>query len=228
MDSTTTLLQAVNRVLLDVGERQVSGFSSPAASKAKSFLQDAFVDMQNFHDWEWARTVFSATSWSTDSATFTNLRRVQNVVWEETNAGKRKIPYCDLLTYDYFTLESFNSTDNPSTRPLRWTMFNEDTIKINPYPTDATAKAQLKINGWQYLAPPENTTDAFSCPERFVPTIIKRAVYTMYVRHLGDLQTAQFIEGEFAQQLTIFRSKESLASTKGVNMWRYRGVRDGI
>ena len=225
MASTTTLLEAVNRVLLDVGERQVSTFTSPAASKAKAYLQDAFVDMQNFHDWEWTRTNFAATSWSTDEATFTNLRRIQHVMWQESNAGLREIPYVDILNYDYFTLESFNSTDNPSTKPLRWTQLDEDTIKINPYPTDATARAQLVVTGWQYLAPPENTTDTFSCPERFVPTIIKRAVYTMTLRHLGDLQAAQLLAGEFERQLFVFRTKESNVPSQGVNMWRFRGAR---
>jgi len=221
-NSTTTLLQAVNRVLLDVGERQVSNFATPAAAKAAAYLKDSFTDMQNFHDWEWTRAVLSATSWSLDSATFTNLRRIQNVVWNLDNAGKRVIPHCDLLGYDQYSIESFDSIISTSTRPHRWTQYTEDTIKINPYPIDATGQGRLKINGYQYLTPPENASDTFQCPERFIPTVIKRAVYMMTLRHLGDLQTAQLLEGEFERQLFIFRNKEALVSTKGTNMWRRR------
>lgn len=222
-NSTTTLLQAVNRVLLDVGERQVSNFSSPAASKAKAYLADAFTDLQNFHDWEWARTILSVTNWDLDEATFTNLRRIQDVIWNNPNSqGSQFIPHVDLLTYQLYASEPFVNGVDGYYAPSRWTQLNEETIKVNPYPTDSIGQGQLKVNGWQYLAPPENGNDVFQCPERFMSTLIKRAVYTMTVRHLGDLQSAQLIEGEFFQQLTAFRSKEALVTTKGVNMWRRR------
>lgn len=221
--STTTLLQAVNRVLLDVGERQVSTITNPASLKAQAYLQDGFVELQNFHDWEWSRTEFAATSWDNDKAVFTQLRRINTVLWQETNAGKRKIPYTDPITYDYFTLESFDSTADAS-RPLRYTIFDHETIKLNPYPTDTTSRAKLRILGWKYFTPPATASNTFTCPERFIPLLIQHASYLMYVRHLGDINAANALQFDFRAQLETFKSKESAIPSEGWNMYRNRSI----
>ena len=75
--STTDLLVAINRVLLDVGERQVNVISSPAARKAKAYLQEAFQDVQTFGDWSWQFDFLTADSWDVEKATYSNLKRAR-------------------------------------------------------------------------------------------------------------------------------------------------------
>lgn len=222
--STTTLLEAVNRVLLDVGERQVNSIGSPASLKAADYLQDAYTDLQNFHEWEWLRTEFSPTSWSNEKAIFTDLRRIKYVRYQnQSDEGLRWIPYVDQTLFDRFALEDYDSSVSSSTIPIRYTIFDHETIKVNPYPTDASGQAKLTILGWKYFAPPTTGSSTFTIPERFMGLLIKRAVYQMLVRHLGDIQTAQAVGNEFYEQLSLYRQKEAAISTQGVNM--YRGYR---
>ncbi len=219
--STTTLLEAVNRVLLDVGERRVTTFTSPAALKAVDYLQDSYVDMQNFHDWEWLKTEFQATSWSAEQATFTDLRRIKYVRYQnETDEGIRWIPYCDQTVFDRLALEAFDSSTATSTRPLRYSIFDHEVIRVNPYPTDTAGQNKLTVIGWKYFAPPTTTTGTFTIPERFMGVLIKRAVYQMYMRHLGDFNAAQAVGNEFYEQLALYRAKETGVSTQGTNMYR--------
>lgn len=222
--STTTLIEAVNRVLLDVGERQVTTLASPASLKAVDYLQDAYIDLQNFHEWEWLRSEFSATSWDNEKALFTNLRRIKYVRHQkDSSEGIRWIPYVDQTLFDRFALESYDSSTSTSSRPLRYTIFDHETIKLNPYPTDSTGRTAITIIGWKYFAPPTTASGTFTIPERFMGLLIKRAVYQMTVRHLGDLQAAGAIGNEFYEQLNLYRNKEAAVSTQGVNM--YRGYR---
>lgn len=217
--STSTLLDAVNRVLLDVGERITIDLTRPAAAKAAKYVQEAFNDTQNFHDWEWLRQSQGVDSWSTDSATFNNVRRIRTVSWD-TGYGYYDIPFIDIDSFNYLYITSFVGATSTATYPSWWTKADEDTIRLNPYPTDSTGQAKLKAQVIKYYDPPASTTSMFNCPERFVNLIVKRAVYMMFARHLGDLNTAQVMEGEFESLLATYRSKENGTSSEGWNMFR--------
>lgn len=219
--TVTTLIEAINRVLLDIGERQVTTVSNPASRKAKAFLQDAYRDMQEFHDWSWSYHDFTASSWSNDEATYSGLKRVRRVLWDSGDTNpKTLIPFVSNDLYERYQLESFNDTDDPNKQPLRFTIIDDDTLLFNPYPTDATSRGKIVVWGYEYFEPPSFADDTFSMPERFMSILIKRAVYMMLLRHLGDLQAAQYHEGEFATLLNYQKSKEFRTPTGGVNMHR--------
>lgn len=219
--STSTLLEVVNRVLLDVGERQVTSITNPASRKAEAYIQDAFYDIQDFHDWAWTSEEFTAASWSTDEATFNGLKRVREVFWNnDSDEPRDRIPYVPISTYEIFTVEDFNSTDDPDTKPLRYTIIDEDTLKFNPYPTDVTAQTSIKVLGYRLYSPPSTASGTFNMPERFIPMLIKRAVYMMLARHLGDLDAAQIHQREFEIQLKHQRDKDFMYRSGGINMFR--------
>ncbi len=220
--TTTTLIQAVNRVLLDVGERQVTSFTSVAARKALAYVQDSFVTIQNFHNWEWLRTSKTPDAWLTDQATITNSRRIRRVSYQldATDIYFQEVPIVDGVSYDNYALVAFSTTSNIGTRPCRYTIIDEQTIKINPYPTDSTTQSNVIVHYVQHIDPPDTATDVFNMPERFVPTLLKHADAMMFARHLGDFGSGQAMQQEFIADLTGFRSRENASPTGGANMFR--------
>lgn len=219
--STTTLLEAVNRVLLDVGERQVTSISNPASRKARAYLQDAFNDIQDFHDWAWTAQEFTASSWNDDEATFNNLKRVREVFHNnESNEPRSRIPYVPISTYEIYSIESYDSSTSPDTQPQHYTIIDEDTLKFNPYPTDVNGRSDIKVLGYRYYSFPELSNGVFDLPERFIPMLLKRATYMMLARHLGDLDAAQIHQQEFEIQLKHQRDKDFMYRSGGVNMHR--------
>jgi hypothetical protein len=223
MTSTTdtNLLEAVNRVLLDVGERQVTTITNSASRKAKAYLQDAFRDMQDFHDWSWSYREFTAVSWDNEKAAYGKLKRVREVYWDTgSNNPRTRIDYVPVSTFELYSLESFNSTDNPNSKPLRYCILDEDTLKFNPYPTDVNAQTQIVVFGYEFFDPPETNDEKFDMPERFVSILVKRAVYMMLLRHLGDFNAAQLHQGEFELQLKYQKDKEFKMPTGGISMHR--------
>jgi hypothetical protein len=219
MATTTTLIEAANRVLLDVGERSVTSLTStPAARKAKAYLQDAFNDLQMFHNWEWAYALIPLNSFTNEQTTIDNCRRIRNVYWDN---GTRSFPikYVPLSTFLQRDIYGFDSGDEPATRPTIWARVDEATLRFHPYPTDEDGRDSIRVEGIKYFPSPQGEGDSFPCPERFMPIIIKRASYMMYMRHLGDLNMAQYLEGEYMRLVQSFREQETITPTRAGNMF---------
>ena len=218
LESTTTLLEAVNRVLLDVGERQVLTITNPASRKAAAYLREAFEDFQTFHDWSYTLAHVVPSVWDEDKATVQNVKRIREVFWDD---GTRvsPIPFIDLVAYNQYPLIPFDLTESTN-RPARFTISNNYEIRCNPYPTDTTGKTKVKVLGYVLYEPPVNSSDKFKCPQEYITTIIKRAVYQMTLRHLGELNEAQMLNGEFEIKLRYLANKDKNALTGGVNMFR--------
>ncbi len=94
--STTTLLQAVNRVLLDVGERRVTNLTSPPAEKAKNYLQEALRYLTTVHDWEWLYNKVVASNWIGDTFTVPTAQQVRGVSWLDANNVSYDLPFVDV------------------------------------------------------------------------------------------------------------------------------------
>ena len=223
-ESTTDLLLAVNRVLLDVGERQVNVISSPAARKAKAYLQEAFQDVQTFGDWSWQFGFFTADSWDVEKATYPGLKRVRAARFFNDHVYI-EITYTDPSSF--YRFEELTGFTDRANCPNYFTILSNDTLAYNPYPTDLDGQVRISIQGYKQFDPPELPTDKFECPEEYVFMIIKRAVYMMLVRHLGELNEAQAMGAEFNQKLQYMLSKDKATVTRGTNMFRrsYGGYR---
>ena len=216
-ESITDLLLAVNRVLLDVGERQVNVISSPAARKAKAYLQEAFQDVQTFGDWSWQFGFLTADSWDVEKATYSGLKRVRAARFFNDNVY-REITYTDPSSF--YRFEQLTGFTDDSNCPNYFTILSNDTLAFNPYPTDLDGQVRITIQGYKQFDPPELTTDKFMCPEEYVYMIIKRAVYMMLLRHLGELNEADVMSQEFTQKLQYMLSKDKATVTRGTNMFR--------
>lgn len=215
--STTDLLTAVNRVLLDVGERQVNVISSPAARKAQAYLQEAFQDVSSFMDWSWELDFITADSWDVEKATYSGLKRVRAVRWFNDTVYF-EITYTDPSSF--YRFEELLGFTDISNCPNYYTILNNDTLAFNPYPTDLAGQVRITVQGYRQFDPPSLPTDVFMCPEEYIFMIIKRAVYMMLVRHLGELNESQALAQEFQQKLQFMASKDKLTASRGTNMFR--------
>ena len=215
--STTTLIELVNRVLLDVGERIVTVLSSPAARKATEYCKEAFLDVQTFHDWSWQLDFFTATSWDNEKAVFDNIKRIRSMQFD--NDRKRiNVPYIDPPNF-YESQELTSFTDN-SAVPCNFTIIQEDTVALNPYPTDTAGQVRVKIYGYRNFPAPTLPDEVFDLPEYFIPLVTKRAVYMMLVRHLGELNEADALSLEFVTKLNFMKTQDKATTTRGLNMYK--------
>lgn len=216
-ESTTTLLLAVNRVLLDVGERQVNVISSPAARKAQAYLQEAFQDVQTFGDWSWQLGFLTADSWDDEKATYAGLKRVRAARFFNDQVYI-EITYTD--SSSFYRFEELRGFTDRADCPNYFTILSNDTLAFNPYPTDLDGQVRITIQGYRQFDPPQLPTDTFMCPEEYIYMIIKRAVYMMLLRHLGELNEASAMAAEFNQKLQYMLSKDKATVTRGTNMFR--------
>ncbi len=216
--STTTLLEAVNTILRNVGERTASSTTATAAAeKAKTFMDEAWLDHQYFVDWSWQRDEFTPTSWDSEKVTFSELKRITSVRWDN-DSNINPIAEVDYTTfYNLGSLSTF--TDNGGS-PVKFCVIDEDTIAIEPYPTDVTGQARLSILGYKLHPLPASDTDTFDCPESHILTIIKKATAIMLQRHLGEVNEAQALEQDYLRKLQILSTKDVRTSVSGINMFR--------
>lgn len=223
--SSTNLITAINRVLRDVGERQVTSISSPVSLKAQDYLRDAVRDLMLSQDWEWQRDRITAQSWTNESAFLGTMVRIRGVSWGTDANGYSDIPWTPERLFDVVALQSFDST-SPGIRPTAYTWRQYNQIRLNPYPTDTASRSMVVFYVIRDTAPPVNPTDLFPVPEDMMPILLKRALYLMMTRHLDDTQGAGAIDKEYKEMLNQAKQKYIAAPTSGYNMYinRFRRV----
>ena len=220
-NSVTTLIQAVNRVLLDCGERQVTSFNNPAALKAKEYLRDALVYTQSIHDWEWMYDKKIATDWVNESANL-DAQQIRTALWTTIDGYKYPLYYLDSPTFDTQVLLPFDSSVDTAQRPRYYTISTYNTVRVNPYPIDSTGQSQITFHVIGNLTFPSTDTAVFPIPEKYMPLLYARAGYLMAVRHLEDRTAAQFYDKDYQELVLRYRSQENKTPTSGINMYRPR------
>lgn len=221
--STSTLLDVVNDVLLDVGERRVTSLTAPFAQKAAKYVQDAVREIQRFHNWSWLYDTITPTSWSGNTATLDNVNRILHVSWDNSSSGAAywRLKYLDPEEYDaQIIADSFDSTVETATYPRVWSISSRNTIKVNPYPTDAAGQARVKVYVIRDMVPPTAPTGTFPLPEDHVSLLNKYATAQMYYHHLDDKQGASGLKQQFDEQLAYIRARESKNPGGYMNMYR--------
>jgi hypothetical protein len=209
--TTSNLLDVVNTVLLENQERRVNSFTSNASQVAESQVRQAFTELQEMHNWEWMKEFASPDSWSTDVATFNNLRNIDTVRYNTTvGSGSVSyiVPWVTLTDYLQETLTAFTTSVNSAYVPLRWTKVNDTQFRVNPYPNDATTQARVRCEIYRYQVPPSTTTGVFGMSERFVPLLVKLAT-SKTAWKFGHADLAQSSRTEFEIQLRLYQQRET-------------------
>ena len=220
-NSTSTLLQVVNKILLNVGERQVTSFQSPVALKALNSIEEALREIENLDDWSWTREVVTATSWVNEVATLPTFTRIHDIYFV-SSSFKTALTFIDSVEFALSNVYPFTIDNVPNTFSRYYTINNDSTVSVQPYPNDTTTRSYVKFVISSSLSIPQLITDTLPLPERYVVLVIKLASYNMAVRHLEDTNVARNFRSEFEASLAMLRSRGNLIPTSGHSMYRQR------
>jgi len=223
--STSTLIEVVNRVLLDVGERQVTTITSPAARKAQLYIQESLSELQHFHDWEWLYATITPNTWILDTVTLSNVQRIKYASWVNSvtsGLGWTRLSYLDAESFDAtVAIRAFDSTINTAERPFYWTFTEYNTLRISPYPTNASGRSRVKVYVILDMVAPSVVTGVFPIPEYMIPVLRKLATAKMYQNHLSDTAGYQVQMQEFSQLLQQIRTRQAKNPVGGqLNMYK--------
>jgi hypothetical protein len=219
-NSTSTLIDVVNDVLLDVGERAVTNLSSPVARKAVKYVQDGVREMQRFHNWDWLYSRVTPTTWANEMATLSNVNRILYVSWSGV-AALRRLEYLDPETFDATVMpKAFVSSETPSDTARYYTIVSRNVLKVSPYPTDLPGRAKLQVYVLLDMVPPRQPNDVFPIPEDNISLLNKYATSMMYLHHLDDSVGASTLMSSFSEQLAYVRTRESKHPAADMNMYR--------
>jgi hypothetical protein len=218
--STSTLLQATNDVLLGIGERPITNFGSNLGAKVKSVITTATLDVGFLDDWSWLITKRNADGWNGNVATLNNRRRVYDVQYR-SSVGQPyvNVPYVFPETFDNETITGYSAS---GTYPLKYTLDSELSVFLNPYPTTTDEQIKIFFRTADVIVPPVAISDKFPVPERFVELIKKRALYYLALRHLDDAAMASMFNSEYEVMAQRLRDTERSHAVGALNMYRRR------
>lgn len=216
--STTTLLGAVNSVLLDAGERGVLNTSSPAASKAKRYLQEAVTEFALMHAWDFLIETNIAQSWSSNIADLGDIIRVYGV-WSGTNGWAQ----ANFINRDEFAFRVQSPTALTGTEYIArlWTQSGYGQCKVEPYPSDFSAQSVCFFKVHKNLLPPSADTDVFPVPEVYIPLLVLRALCKFAKNALDDSQLYGLSAREYKELLAFHRRANANSPTASFNMYRH-------
>jgi hypothetical protein len=218
--STTTLLQAVNDVLLGIGERPITNFGSNLGAKAKSTITTATYDVGSLDDWSWLITKRNADGWDGNRAILNNRRRIYNVQYRSA-VGKPFIDARYVFPQD-FDNETITGYSLPGSYPLKYTTDSELSVLLNPYPTTTDEQIKIFFRTADVIVPPTTLNGTFPVPERFVELIKKRTLYYLALRHLDDAAMASMFNSEYEVLAQRLRDTERSHAVGALNMYRRR------
>lgn len=212
--STTNLLQAVNQLMLMVGERQVSDLTSYPAQKALIALGQALQDISGFNNWDFCKAQTVATSWLLDTATVDNMRLLYKVTFNSTS-GARPLVAVPRENFPH----NFTQSGTPSTYCVG--SYNE--VKFSPYPGDVDTKAAIIFHYQKELVMPTVTTDKFPIPESMVSVLVKGACAYLHQLHLDDQGAFKTYFEAFQSALYQARNSKIGRVKTDINMYRSGG-----
>lgn len=212
--STSSKLDVINQVLLNVGERSLpatTGF--PTAIKAEGCLKAAINEIGMSCDWQFLKQLVSATAWVDHRATVPAHTKILNVYCALGSGGSRRniIPQTSIdqfLTNDVSPLQGLNTT------PMYWAVENESIALFHPYPNTTQDRARIQFLILVPINLPQFDSSTFNVPEEFLQLIVYKTTTLFATAHTGEIDIARTYEGLYQQMETKARTF-------------YRGVVDG-
>lgn len=220
--SNTSLLECVNKVLENIGERRVTALSSPVSRKCVQALNDSVLDLATITDWEWLKESITAVSWTNETADLGDTQRIHGVAVGDTSNGFINIPWIDEQAFDTRPLQM---CEQMYEIPCMYTHSGYNKIRVNPYPVTAAQQARFKFYVTHDLVPPTLPEGKFPIPERFMSLIIYRACHYMCLSHLDDAQGATQWAQQYEALAMRLRNRERGIPSHGTNMFKLRGRR---
>jgi hypothetical protein len=225
--STSTLLQIVNEVLLNVGERRVTNFLTPTSQKAQTYVIESLKELEQRDDWEFLRDTVNALSWTSPGiATLPPHQRLHAVQYLIPDAASSAVNRVFVAFIDTPSFTRLNPTpitlNDRSYYPSVYTILDDARVQLHPYPDDVTTQNRVTFHITRTFALPSLVSDFLPIPERFTPLVVRLASSLMASRHLDDQNVAQLFRGEYEAMLRIVRAREQRTPTPGTNMFKRR------
>ena len=207
----TTSLQAVQRMLHNVAEEfDISTTNETVASvKARNYLEEACREVSYMYDWDWLFQVRSSSfagSWSNKSFSFTGggCRNLKFVKYGNEDDGYVSIPP---VTQEAFYTTALNaSTADAEAVPVHYT-FNNNVLRVNPYPDDATTQGKIWLGWIPNFVYPLLDSQNFGMPDEFLDLAIHKALVHMAQYHTHDRSEAEFRQAQYESQLRTIMSQ---------------------
>lgn len=213
--STTTLLELVNEVLLNIGERQVSTVVGNSvtypALKTISSLKTALFKLEEASDWQFTKQTATASSWSTNAATVPEYTRILGVTHRLTGDVKELTP---------LSVSEFNLYTPQAGNPIYYLPLDETTVLFWPYPTVTEIQDEVRLELVSSLTFPTTDAGTFPVPEKFTQYLRHYAQGSMIENHLGDPNAAQIPYREAQQILDKLVLRNQSVVTGHRTMWR--------
>lgn len=217
--SDTTLLQAINEILVSVGERAVTSIGTFPSQKARYALNQALQDIANLNDWAFMKQSTPAVSWALDEATLPDLSRLLGVSLRPSQSygAVYELQAVQRTDYDWYnTVPGF---------PTMYVQSDTNKVRVSPYPVTEEEKNNIIFHYVAALVPPATESATFPIPERFMPLLVKGAMQYLVLSHLDDANTSTFYKRQFDEMARQLIVREPGVAIGTRNM--YKPVRRG-
>ena len=229
--STSTLLDVMNRVLLDIGEIRVAGLTTPVAEKARDYIQIAYRDVIEAYEWDFLRDKITATTWVGNTATLSNTKHVHDVTWYYNNGQgyttEYPLRFIDEVSFNRIYPQAFSSVASTAYRPNAYTVLDSNTVRINPYPTNSEGQSLVFFYISKTLPAPAATNNFFQIPEEYLDLVRFRAGAMLARLHAEDDATAGYLNAEYENRMRKYRLNRDRTPSNTTNLYksRYRSFR---
>jgi hypothetical protein len=222
--STTNLLQVVNKVLENCGERNVTALGSPLTTLVYNAIVDACHEVSVFSEWTFLKIFLPAQTWTIETAYLGDgIQAIHNVLSGDTATGYKSLVFLQSDAFNTIPLTPTTDTQLYSARYYMVTGFN--LVRVNPYPTQTIGQSQILFDVTTTILPPVQPTDLFPVPERFLPLIVAKATELVLVRHIADMNAAKAEGDRFMRMATLIMQRERGTVSGRQNLYKSkRGV----
>lgn len=216
--STSTLLDVVNRVLINANEKPITATTTLVGQQVKESVRMALMMIVNQSHWEWTQDKINASFWSTQTATLpTTTSLIRSVAWDNGDGVLIPLQYLIRQSFDQIAVDSYNATTNPG-RALYYTITDYNTVLINPYPSVLAEQNKIWFYITKTIALPASDATTFSVPEEFIPTVVLMATQFFLKRDQEDYMSIALQE--------LQRKMTKHVNAPHANMSLYRGWRN--
>jgi len=196
-----TLLDACNEVLLMVGEREVSNFTTPIGKKVRLAYRRAQSFVGVLHAWRHLRSTTQVvlSSWVNDVATLPPFLTVYTASYNGY----------EIRSINPETLK-YKARVAPATGvPQYFSVVGEDQVQLYPQPS-ATDKPLIRFSLLLKPTIASAPTDVLQGPDMYNDLVTLYAQVIMHRTHTTDLNAAEATAREFETSIHMYRTSEVL------------------
>lgn len=202
--STSTLLQVVNRVLINANERTVVDTTTPVGQQVKEAVRIAIILLFGSSHWLFTQVKGNASSWTNGRATLpTTTVQIRGVSWDNDDGILLPLTYLRPDEFDRYDATQ-NYADNTG-RALYYTIRDSNSVDVFPYPTTVAERAKIWFYTKGFIDLPSSDSSTFAIPEFAVNMVVLKATELYMNRGESDYMLNATLEMQrvMAGQLTM-------------------------